>query len=221
MAKLRDGHTSFFGSNAWISFWRDMATKYKGNADIVAFELFNEPFFRSAWDGGLVTDWNKIFDAYAKCTDAIRAIDPSRTVIWGDPQDCNILPRDKGFNGWYGHVLEKYLPYKDNMVFDFHRHAAPFTCYDTPRHSTAQQCEIAAMKYVHDLGFRVWLGEFSATNENTASLATGGIQFVVDLINWCVGNNVGFSLWEYRIDHYCPPGTYDKALAQSNYALYV
>jgi len=223
----------YFGSERWIQDWRDLTRIFKGNPDIVAFELYNEPFIRwgkdsfgktyDIWDSS-VTDYPDIFDAYARCTDAIREIDPGRTVIWGDPLLCNILPyMDWVNNPHHAYILETYVPYADNMHFAFHRY--PPIEPETDKPWTGVQKLFEAMEYVKNKGFNVWLGEFGPDNygATTPLSLEEEEEFVISCINFCVDNNIGFSLWSYWNDHYMgdafgvPLGWYDEILEQSNY----
>ncbi len=69
-------------------FWRDMATRYRTDTRVMAYELINEPVkCRSCWQ---VTDadWIPMRDWYEKMIDLVRAIDPDKPIIvtgldWG------------------------------------------------------------------------------------------------------------------------------------------
>ena len=73
------GNGQYFGSSNWLKYWQSMATHYKNDPRIMAFELFNEawPDYLAAGGG-----FSGVLDAYAACTDKVRAIDPTRTVVW-------------------------------------------------------------------------------------------------------------------------------------------
>jgi hypothetical protein len=200
----------YFGSNQWIQDCRDLATRYKGNPNVVALELFNEPFVTEEWDSTTVKDYPDIFKMYAVCTDAVRAIDPNRTVIWGDPLLSNVIPWD---DLTQPSVIELYKAYAANMWFAFHRYPPVLPTPERPW--LGVQVLFSSMDYVMAKGFNVWLGEFGPYP--TFSDAENR-QFVLQCINYCMSRNIGFSLWEYRIDHRCTPGLYDDVLEQSNYA---
>ena len=222
----------YFGSERWIQDWRDLTEIFKGNPDIIAFELYNEPFVRwgkdslgktyDIWDSS-VTDYPDVFDAYARCTNAIREIDSSRTVIWGDPFQSNVLPSKDGFNGWFGDVLSQYLPYAGNMYFTFHQYPPVNATPDNPWAGIEMLQK--AMTYVKNKGFNVWLGEFGPGGYDASPPISLEEEenFAISCINFCVDNNIGFSLWSYYNDHYMgdvfgvPLGWYDEVLAQSNY----
>jgi endoglucanase len=64
----------------FISTWQKIAQRYKGNTQIMGFDIVNEPAFRKSASG--LKDWNQLV------TDtilAIRAIDPDRTIIIEPP----------------------------------------------------------------------------------------------------------------------------------------
>jgi hypothetical protein len=83
-----------FGSSTWVRDWVNVAQHYKGNTDILGFNLYSEP---GCWPQDNVCTWSKnvttyqynstesVESAYANATAAIHAVDPSRTVIWYAP----------------------------------------------------------------------------------------------------------------------------------------
>jgi len=202
--------TGTLGSDVWINYWKSMATYYKDNPNVVAFELLNEPFMSSSWDGVTVTNYNQIYPAYKRCTDAVRAIDPTRTVIWGDPFQCNLLP---GFGGG-SDVLSQYLPYAGNMYFSFHQYP-PLNPTEANPYLGVNML-FGAMNYVKGLGFRVWLGEFGCLPWFTYD---ENFQFTLQCINRAIAAGIDFSLWGYsnNDEYFAYPTFYDDVLAASNY----
>jgi endoglucanase len=220
--QAKDWAAGYLGSDAWINFWKNMATKYKGNPDVIAFELFNEAFFTGTWNSSIQTNIDVFAKAFARCTDAIRQIDPTRAVIWSDPYAGNILPYKDWINSPYpASLLESLRPYTNNMYFAFHDYPPidPISGKDW----TGIQKFLEAMAYVKQHGFNVWLGEFGPDNygASTPFSIDEERQFVLRCINYCIDNNIGFSLWEYRNNHYMTnlgyPNFYDEVLTQSKY----
>jgi endoglucanase len=201
--------TGYFGSDQWIQDWRDLATRYKNNPNVIAFELYNEPWPLEEWDPVYVTEYNDILKANARCTDAIRAIDPTRTVIWADPLLSNNIPY---YDFSQSSIIEEYRRYAGNMWFAFHRYPPILPASGEPW--TGIQVMFNSMDYVIAKGFNVWLGEFGP---HPSFSDVENREFVLRCINFCMSRNLSFSLWEYRIDHHCTPGLYDDVLALSDY----
>jgi len=201
--------TGYFGSDQWVQDWRDLATRYKDNPNVIAFELYNEPWVLEEWDPVYVTEYNDILKANARCTDAIRAIDSTRTVIWGDPLLCNTIPY---YDFSQSSIIEQYRSYAGNMWFDFHRY--PPILPNPIEPWTGVQVMFNSMDYVIAKGFNVWLGEFGP---HPSFSDVENREFVLRCINFCMSRSLSFSLWSYRNDHNCTPGLYDDVLALSDY----
>jgi hypothetical protein len=186
---------SWFGSDAWIKDWCELASRYKGDDRIIAYELFNEPG-STTW-APQVTTKEDVARALARCTDAIREIDPNRRVVWADPSYYN-----------YTIPPEAVRP---NVIYGFH---AWKPTSDMNEAMTYLKSKLERMKSWKEKYGTVWLGEFGAY---------GGYDFEVQkaicvgLINWCVDNRVGFCYWLYSRNHWVK-GSADEILAQSNYA---
>lgn len=210
------GDDGYFGSQQWRDDWIAIATRYKDNKNVVGYELFNEPWVNRLWDPS-VKDYPDILKAYKRCTTEVRAIDNSKTIIWGDPMLCNLLPKEDGFLGWFGDVIGQYSGM--NITFALHRYppmepeaGKPWTGYNwLPK----------AVDYLKAKGFRVWLGEFGPLKRESS----GGVfsyeenkQFVVTCINMCISKGIPFSFWHVSLDHYEEEGFYEACLLQSNYS---
>jgi len=71
----------------FVGLWTQIAARYQGRPETVAFELFNEPY------GQLDTSWN---DVMVPAIQAIRATNPRRLLIvdavfWADPTKLSML----------------------------------------------------------------------------------------------------------------------------------
>jgi len=71
--------TAAYSEDRWISDWKMLATRYKDNPTVVAFDLHNEPHGKATWgDGSLTTDWRL---AAQRAGNAILAADPDALMI--------------------------------------------------------------------------------------------------------------------------------------------
>ena len=209
-----DGH---FGSQEWIDRWRQIARRYRYNDKVVAYELWNEPFSKHLWHSS-IKNYPDIFKAYQKCTEEVRKIDNSKIIVWGDPLLSNVLPREDGFQGWFGDVITQYA--NNDVTFALHRY--PPIEIESGKSWTGINWLFKAMDYLKAKGFGVWLGEFGPMN----NVASGGDfttaenkAFTIQCINGCIERDVGFSLWEYRLDHFEYQGFYDDCLKESVYSI--
>jgi hypothetical protein len=184
----------WFGSDAWIKDWCELASRFKGDNRIVAFELFNEPSSET-W-APQVTSKEDVARAFARCTDAIREIDPHRTIVWADPYYYNYtIPPDA---------------IRHNVIYGFHAWKATSDMNEAMNYLNYK---LERMKFWKEKYGTIWLGEFGVY---------GGYDFEVQkaicvgLINWCVDNGVGFCYWLYSRNHWVQ-GSADEVLAESNY----
>jgi hypothetical protein len=108
---LSDYNWAGFGSSTWVQDWLNVAQHYKGNNDILAFDLFAEPE-SGTWSSNVTTmaysSSEGVESAYSNLTTRIQAIDPTRTVVWYSPYFN--LELDPAFE-------------KSNVVYDFHLYA--------------------------------------------------------------------------------------------------
>ncbi|MBS1706340.1 MAG: cellulase family glycosylhydrolase [Armatimonadetes bacterium] len=94
-----------YDPSQFIDFWKILATRYKGKFEAqLAFELVNEPVFMQN-----APTW---YEIQQKAVDAIRAIDPQRTIVvtstgWSGVDAFAKMPKVKG----------------SNLIYTFH-------CYD-------------------------------------------------------------------------------------------
>ncbi len=198
--QLEWAHLKVFGSQGWIDFWVSMATYYKGNPNVAAFELWNEPDWRFVDVDPSIKTFADMLAAYARCTDAIHTVDPSRIVVW--------------------QLWEEFLPlmsqyYRPNVVFTEHAYAVG----RWPDNLSEVAFIRNLMLQTRSKGFGVWLGEIGHNEWEPAISYERQLDFLVQIINMCVDNDFGFCLWDYSHDHtFQVAGTYDDALAQSKYA---
>jgi aryl-phospho-beta-D-glucosidase BglC (GH1 family) len=104
----------------WIADWVTLATKYKGNPTVVAFDLDNEPHGASTWGTGVIaTDWNS---AAERCGNAIQAMNPDVLII---VEGVSIVGTDVY---WWGGNLSAvrtapiHLTHPEKLVYSTHEY---------------------------------------------------------------------------------------------------
>jgi endoglucanase len=72
-------YTAAYGEERWISDWVMLATRYRDNPAVIAFDLHNEPHGAATWgDGSTTTDWRA---AATRAGDAILAANPDLLIV--------------------------------------------------------------------------------------------------------------------------------------------
>jgi hypothetical protein len=91
------------------AYWRFMATQFKDEANVIAYDLVNEPYARAF-------DQNRVLRMYAGLMTTVRAIDPDKIItiepMWGN----------SGISGALADF--SILPFKDNLIWQLHDYFA-------------------------------------------------------------------------------------------------
>jgi len=175
-----------FGSQAMRDKWVEVVTKLKDDDRIIAWEIANEPF-SNVWDGVNVTSDADVFKEYAIITDLIRAIDPSRAVVW--MTQYNINP---GAN------------LRDNVVWTAHPYLYDST--SNPLNSWENVLNIynyrtlqirTAMAFGYSGG---WIGEIETKDPTKLPSLTNwqwDEDYTVLILNYGIDKGYGISYWKY------------------------
>lgn len=170
-----------FGAQKLFADWTCVAQHYQGDAEVVAYELFNEPY-TATWNS-YVKCKEDVAVVYAKLTDVIRQTDPKHIVIWDAEPDFPPLSE----------VVQYFRP---NMVFTYHRWY--------PINSTGllfltpEQLAFSSVSYAVDLreryGVPIWFGEFGC--EDWPYNASNPEWLWTEQSIWkCEEQVVGWNLW--------------------------
>jgi hypothetical protein len=198
----------WFGSQAWSNDWFALATHYKGDHRILAYELFNEPSSLT-WSSD-VTSQADVAQAYANLTDRIRSIDLSRTMVWESQRYLGqSLPSDA---------------VRDNIIFTWHAWMVnPLYANDLNGTINAALQEInEALQWQQQYpNSTQWFGEFGVEDvlNGVQFNATCQRAFDVTLINACIEHDWGFCFWVWNYEWIRGPALdFDSILEASNYA---
>jgi hypothetical protein len=168
------------GTVGFISDWVEVVNHYKNDTRVLGWEIANEPD-PTQWDTSIVTSYDHI-KALTDVVDAIRAIDPSRVIIWPP-------------SSFWGDTNIPQGLIRDNIVLSTH----PYSYGDK---STWAELKVIAdyrisqiAKYENQFS-GVWVGEIEchpggATNPELEK------QYVVYMLSWSLSNGHGFNYWKY------------------------
>jgi hypothetical protein len=182
----------FFGSPGWIQSWADLASHYKNDHRIVAFELFNEPstanWYSSVQTGGAGgPQGTGCLQALAQCVDAIRATGDNHPIVYPDPY--YIVPHPQIMN-------PNYIPQslrRNNIIITFHCWYGDIQTMDKMNMDLAtKEREVAAWQK----SYTVWIGEYGWY---TGSQYNQTIQqaWLVAWTQWAIQHNVKVNWYLY------------------------
>jgi hypothetical protein len=209
--------SQYCGSPSWHSNWQDVARHYKGDIRIIGFELFNEPSNNTGtWYPQTVKSRSDLAVQFASLTDEIRAIDPSRTMVWADPQYYLWC-----LTGSNPHSLAAGT-YRENVIFDWHCWmSAPSKDTYAASVSFAQTKMNYAVVWQQSYpSSKQWMGEFGVEGVVSGYQfnATNQQALCVTEINICLQQGWGFCFWLWYEDcQFNTPDTYPAVLRASNY----
>jgi len=182
-----------FGSQKLVNDWVSLAQRYRGDPRIVAYELFNEPYY-ATWDPSVRTR-EDVTRAYQTLTKEIRKVDPGHIIIW---QSRHYLP-----------VLETVSQYfEPNIVFTVHRWCGEgderFQIWSIENFSRVSVGYLVEMRQKLDIPF--WFGEFGSfcpfNESNPEWLLAEQTLFR------CEEQVIGWNLWMGRLAKYRPWSDY-------------
>jgi len=193
----------YFGSDAWINNWVNLARTYKGDKRIVAFEIFNEPYKGTH----KYATQAEVHRACARCIDAIRAIDPDRTIVY---------PPFSIFTIDWGSFSIPADAIRPNIIYSQHAWTTTKDVTTAKNHANGVVNSMVNWKKTYG---SMWLGEFGVNQDPTltdpASISLAAQkEYCRALIDGCVDNSIGFCWWMYRSQQ----NWADAVLAESKYA---
>ena len=199
----------WYGSQAWVNDWVQVAIDLKGNPNVEAFQLMGEPysgFLSPTGPTGGVRDVNSLNAALAYCIQQIRAVDPTRTIMM--PLETMIPQGADTWSEVWTSMNAYGIPSMGNILYDV-VHAYYFQNANDLGNSPAQKAQWYMDNFVtpaiNSVGAaNCWCGETFAFPRNTpidGNAANGYYsytlqnQFEVAMINDFLHAGVGFQMW--------------------------
>ena len=196
-----DSH--FYGSQAWINDWKQVAKDFKGDSRIAAFEIANEPYANYlASNANTMTTFNV---ACATLIGQIRSIDSGRTIMM--PIEFNIFTND--INAFYNDLVNAGITSKGNIKYDI---LHPYYFQDYPKMDWYNNPSDCADGFYYNLllpqiakfgAANCWAGETFCWPRGSNGGWNGQINisysdqqtFERRMINYLVQEGVGFQMW--------------------------
>ncbi|MFL0177997.1 cellulase family glycosylhydrolase [Mycobacterium sp. SMC-15] len=166
--------------NHYALMWQAVANYFKGEPNVAGYEIMNEPWAGTQTLGSLLG--NPYFDAqqltpfYNQITEAIRSVDPNKTVFFGPTTLEASLPVPNHL----GTVDD------DNTVFSFHHYCMVNALFPTLSFGCDWNADVSfgfAMDYAQEHNIPALLSEFGATN-NIPAINAGMNAANQHLIGW-------------------------------------
>ena len=196
------------GGQAWINDWLQLTRDFKGDSRIAAFEIYGEPWTEDLASNIVGANNNQTihnFDVVcASLIDQIRAIDPSRTIMY--PNVVGILTDDPYF--FLNDIQATGVTSKGNMLYDV---IHPYYFEDYPlmdaRNNPTDDADYLWDNYVlpqiNYFGAQnCWCGEtfpWDCTGHGFNGQLTIHLDiqktFEVRMINYFVSVGMGFQMW--------------------------
>jgi endoglucanase len=186
-------YTDKYSEERWISDWKMLAARYKGNPTVVGFDLHNEPHGSATWgDDNPATDWRL---AAERAGNAILEVNPDLLIIVEGVQ--------KYRNSWYwwGGNLEGVKDYPvrlkvaNRLVYSAHDY--PSTVADQAWFKSADYPENLPAVWRKAWGYLVeediapvWLGEFGTTYKEESDK-----QWLAKLAQYIGATELSFAYW--------------------------
>jgi hypothetical protein len=186
-------NSHFYGSTAWINDWKQLTNDFKGDARIKAFEIANEPY--ANYLASSATTMSGFNAACASLIDQIRAIDPSRTIMY--PIVVNIMEDNP--TAFYNDLVAKGIPAKGNIMYDIVHPYYFETSADmgmTPTQKADWYWNNIVQPQIAYFGVQnCWCGEMFCWPRGEGYNYSLQQQFVVRMINHFVDAGMGFQMW--------------------------
>ena len=195
-----DSH--FYGSQAWVNDWTQVASDFKGDSRIAAFEIANEPYTNY-----LASNANTMHNFNVACFDVIsqiRSVDSVRAIMM--PIEFNIFTND--INAFYNDLVSTGITGLGNIKYDvlhpYYFQDPHMDGYDNPGDCADGFYHNLLLPQISKFGVtNCWAGETFCWPRGPNGGWNGQINisyadqqtFERRMINYLVDAGVGFQMW--------------------------
>jgi endoglucanase len=191
-------YTSAYPEERWIADWVALATRYRDNPTVIAFDLHNEPHGAATWGGGdPATDWRA---AAQRAGDAILAANPDLLIVVE-----GIESFDNNYYWWGGNLrgaatAPVELAVSGRLVYSPHDY--PSSLYPQPWFSDPSYPANLAGVWDQTWGYLasggtapILVGEFGTKYETEADQ-----EWLQSLADYIGENGLSFTYWSLNPD---------------------
>ena len=187
-------------NKAFNEFWQTVAIKFKGNSNVVGYELLNEPFLGNFYKSPLdfylhsgAAEKNYIQSFFEDVHNNIRKYDDSH-IIFFDPS-----PFSWDWTGFTEGPGGK--KYRNRQIYSYHVYCQTVNANGAP--TSPELCHLfdsyqlnIRAKETKKYGCGGMLTEFGALDDSPASITE--INYILDVLD---ANMHGFAYWEFKNLH--------------------
>ena len=192
-----DFNTEKGDTKTFISIWKSVAKHYKGYSNMLLFELINEPHTTEGGDLSM----DKLMKLQNEAIEAIRAIDPDRTIV--------VATAD--WNGIW--TLKDFTPPEyDNLILAVHCYEPMSFTHQGQRWMGTQDVRVPLtdehivnllmqlndiVEFKNRTGMTVVINEFGITT-NGAINDNDIYRYLSTITKFAKKNDIGWTYWEYN-----------------------
>lgn len=168
----------FWGSSTYqdwvVDIWEEIATRYEGEPAVAGYDLINEPLIDYGEDADDVTQKSNYYD---RLYDAVRAIDPDHTIVFGAFFSVSAIAHPSTY-GW------------TNVVYEYHPYDMPNSKNWTSQNQLVTNELNGLAAKLSNPGVPILYGEYSLYyNDDVWSRFMAGLN----------ASNVSWSAWTYKV----------------------
>jgi len=169
----------------FIAVWRVIAEAFKGNPNVLAYELFNEPWFGDVISNPSLlvsdeTDKDLLQPLYILAAKSIAAVDSTTNILFEEPPFTARLP---GFTA---------VPSNGRSIFSYHIY-----CGATQGKVTCDSVEVLIedkyQYWIKEKGYAAFMTEYGAIENGTESIKK--IGYLMDLADQQIQS---WSYWQFK-----------------------
>jgi len=191
-----------FTESDWVATWQMLARRYAKTANVVAFDLKNEPHGSATWGDGGATDWRR---AAERAGNAVLAIAPDKLIIV-EGIEGQVAGGQKLDRHWWGGNLEGVrqnpvrLSKANRLVYSPHEYGPGV--FAQPWFSDPNMASILADRWEKGFGFihtqniaPLFIGEFGA---KSVSKTTVEGRWINQFTDYLAATGISWTFWSWN-----------------------
>jgi endoglucanase len=195
---------STYSEDQWVQLWRDMASRFGDDPNVVGADLKNEPHGAAEWGTGSANDWRR---AAERAGAAVQAIAPHWLVVVEGVQGP--VPGQQLASHWWGGNLEAAgafpvrLPVAGRLVYSPHEYGP--SVHDQPWFALSPSAMAQELERRWTIGFGylvdrdvapVLVGEFGG--KTIADLSTTEGRWFDQFADYLAAKGISWTFWSWN-----------------------